>query len=567
MSCFAKIAGASLLAVGRFSLIFYLKLSMKIVLDGNELNALPGETVLEVAARQGIQIPTLCYRNEDDCRGGSTSCLVCLVKIKNGSSERFVPACATKIEDGMIVESETDEVAKLRRTSLELLLSDHSGDCYAPCQLACPAGLDIPKMLREIKQGNPASAIRTVKETIPLPAVLGRICPRPCEKICRRRSVDSPVGICDMKRYVADLDLGSSDGPYFPTIADTTGKRVVVVGAGPSGLSAAYYLARFGHHVSIYAQGKKPGGRLRLLDEKDLPESVLDAEIHTILSLPVEYHPGERLDWTDPKSLSEIRDSFDAVLLCTGPCDLSFLKKSGFDIENDRLRVDTKSFTTSISGVFATGTIFRARSTMIVRSVADGHEAAKSIDRFLREGFASPNKSIFSVRLGKLNAEELIAFTDAHRNKDETIEQKREDSSPAKQAAVEAGRCLHCDCRGRDACLLLEHSERYHADQQHFSDKKRPPLVVKRSGPVVFEPGKCIKCGLCISVAKKNSDQLGLTFIGRGFDVRVASPFNEPLEKALKKTAFEAVRVCPTAALSLDDDMEYMDILDKNRNG
>lgn len=527
---------------------------MKIVLDGNELSALAGETILEVAVRQGVNIPTLCHRNDIGCQGDSTSCLVCLVKIKSGPSKRFVPACATKIEDGMIVESETDEVAKLRRTSLELLLSDHSGDCYAPCQLACPAGLDIPKMLREIKRGDLASAIKTIKETIPLPAILGRICPKPCEKICRRRSVDSSVEICDLKRYAADLDLESQSGPYSPPIAEATGKRIVVLGAGPSGLSATYYLARLGHQVSLYAQGKKPGGRLRRFDEKDLPESVLDEEIRTILSLPIEYHPGERLDWTDPKSLLEIRDSFDAVLLCTGPCDLSLLEKSGFDIENSRLRVDTKSFTTSISGVFATGTIFRAHSTMIVRSVADGHEAAKSIDRFLREGFASANETLFSIRLGKLSAEELIAFTDAHLIENNESDREPENQTRAKKIAVESGRCLHCDCRGRDDCLLLEHSKRYHADQQHFSDKKRPAFIVKRSGHIVFEPGKCIKCGLCISVAKSHSEEIGLTFIGRGFDVRVATPFDEPLEKALEKSAAEAIRVCPTAALSFDDD-------------
>lgn len=535
---------------------------MKINLDGNELSILPGETILEVATRQGIDIPTLCYRYENDCRHASTSCLVCLVKLRTNAGDRFVPACATRAEDGMIVESETDEVARMRKTSLELLLSDHSGDCFAPCQFGCPAGLDIPKMLREISSGNLSAAIRTIKENIPLPAILGRVCPKPCEKVCRRREVDSAVEICDLKRFVADADLAEAES-FRPEIAPQTGKRVVVIGAGPSGLSAAYYLAKAGHRVSLYAQGKKPGGRLRLIDPVQLPDQVIESEIRTILSLPIEYYPGERLDWNNPRSLAEIREASDAVLLCTGPCDLMILKQSGFEIENDRLRVDPKTFTTSISGVFATGTIFRARTTMIVRSVADGRQAARSIDRFLHDGLPSYDDPPFSVRLGKLNSEELIAFVDARSNGRTNVKDSQDNGkegfslssasrSERYHAADEASRCLNCDCRGRDDCLLLKHSKRYHADPRRFSDGTRPTFTVRRNGPVVFEAGKCIKCGLCISVSKTANEPIGLTFIGRGFDVHVAAPFDETLDRAIADSNEQAVRVCPTAALSLD---------------
>ncbi len=513
---------------------------MKLFIDHNPMTAMSGETILDVASRHGMTIPTLCHLKDGVCTP-STSCLVCLVKL-NG---KFVPACATKAEDGMRIESETDEVKKLRRSSLELLLSDHRGDCHAPCQFGCPARLDIPKMLREIRDGDDAAAIRTIKEVIPLPAVLGRVCPKPCEKICRRNSLaggEAPgsVKICAMKRYAADVDLARPE-PYVPTAAKATGKRVIVMGAGPSGLSAAYYLARLGHSVALYGLGRQAGGRLRKYDPEVLPESVLDAELRTIFALPIDFYPNEPLEWTNPEVFDEIRRSCDAILLCTGPCDATTLRNSGFEMEHDRLRVDTKSFATSIEGVFAAGTIFRAKTTMVVRSVADGREAASSVDRFLCTGHVSPNELLYSVRLGKLTNEEVSAWAATNET----------ESGYTEAARQEAARCLHCDCRGRKKCLLLRHAVEYRADLRRFDDAKQRKFQIDRSGDILFEPGKCIKCGLCVSVAKKYGEEIGLAFSGRGFDVTIVVPFDEPLERALEKSAAEAVQVCPTAALSL----------------
>lgn len=533
---------------------------MKIVLDGNELTARPGQTILDVARQQGIAVPTLCCRHEEPCSERSTSCLVCLVEVDG----RFVPACATKVENGMVVRSETDDVRKMRRTSLELLLSDHVGDCYAPCQSACPVGLDIPRMLRAIQTGDERSAIAVIKESIPLPAVLGRICTKPCEKVCRRRQLDGSIAICDLKRHVADRDLAQKR-PYHAPLPEPTGKRVLVVGAGPSGLSAAYFLAGPGHHVSLYALGRKPGGRLRGMD--GLPESILDAEIRTILypvgpeqtpqarfdsgvNLPITFYPEENLDWTAPDTLRELCDAFDAVLLCTGPCDLERLRASGLETEQGRLKVDIGTFSTSYPGVFAAGTVFRAKTTAVVRSVADGRAAARSIDRFLRTGKPQRIEAPFSVKSGKLSDEELHALASAVSAQVGVREQVSIPISDPNEAAEEAARCLHCDCRGRDRCLLLKHAIDYQARPKRFSAEGRMPLTIRRSGNILYEPGKCIKCGLCIDTAKKHGEIYGLTFLGRGFEVRVDVPFDEPLEKALEKSAEAAVRVCPTAALS-----------------
>ena len=163
----------------------------KLIIDQREVEVPEGATVLDAARKLGIDIPALCFH--EGCNP-STSCLACLVRI--GGEERLVPSCATAAAEGMQVESETEAVRQARRTALELLLSDHLGDCMAPCQLGCPAQMDIPTMLRQIAAGQLREAIATVKRDIALPAVLGRICPAPCEKVCRRGDLDAAVSIC-----------------------------------------------------------------------------------------------------------------------------------------------------------------------------------------------------------------------------------------------------------------------------------------------------------------------------------------------------------------------------------
>ncbi|MGL4594633.1 MAG: 2Fe-2S iron-sulfur cluster-binding protein [Thermoguttaceae bacterium] len=540
---------------------------VSIFIDGKEYQAAQSETILDVAARNGIGIPSLCAfsacslsksdtsDSPQQSRTPRTSCLVCLVKV----SGRFVPACATSVEPGMNVESETSEVHTLRKSAMELLLSNHFGDCFAPCQLACPAGLAIPKMLREINAEKWDAAIRTIKETIPFPAVLGRVCPKPCEKICRRSGIDHPISICELKRRAADLDLASPN-PFMPTVAPKTGKKVLLIGAGPSGLAAAYYLAKKGHHVSLYTQRKELGGRLRHWNESELPQSVLESEIAQILKMPIEVHREERIEWTEPHQLEQIRSQFDAILLCVGPCTPEILHRSGFTMVQNRLQVDSKTFLTSFPNVFATGTIFRAKSTMIVRSIADGREAAESIHNFLSCGvpfvqhYSSPIRHR-GIRLGKLSESELqemIKLTASTNNNTST--NKKESSSEchagSHESVCESARCLHCDCRGREKCRLFKYAALYQAELNRFGDMERAPVKLISDGDVVFEPGKCIRCGLCIETTAQHAEPIGLTFKGRGFNVCVAVPFDEPLESGLTSSRHEAVRRCPTAALS-----------------
>ncbi len=255
---------------------------VKIEIDGRRMTADGSQTILQVARQHGIQtIPTLC---DDAQLEPFASCFVCVVKVKGARS--LMPACSTKVLNGMVVETNSGEVRQSRKAALELLLSDHYADCVGPCQISCPAGIDIQGYIALAAIGKYKDAIALIKENNPLPSVCGRVCTRPCEvKGCRRTMLDEAVGIDYIKRYISDLDLNSAD-VWRPEVAPPNGKKVAVVGAGPAGLSAAYYLAIKGYAVDVLEGQPEPGGMLRYgIPEYRLPKDVLDLEIAQILGL------------------------------------------------------------------------------------------------------------------------------------------------------------------------------------------------------------------------------------------------------------------------------------------
>lgn len=511
-------------------------------IDGRSVEVPPGATVLAAARQLGIDIPTLCHLEGYE---PSTSCLVCMVKVRG--QEKLAPACATAATDGMEIDSETPEVHAVRRTALELLLSDHVGDCLAPCHFACPAHMDVPTMLREITAESVREALATVKETIALPATLGRVCPKPCEKGCRRSGADGAVAVCGLKRFVADADLASGS-PYLPECRPPTGRRVAIVGAGPTGLSAAYYLRRFGHAVTLLESRAQPGGRLRDASPDELPRATLDAEIATILALGIEFR-GETT--VEAAAFDELRRSYDAVLVCCGSKDRP--AAWGLKCGPHGVTVERDSFVASLPGVFAAGNAIRHRG-LVVRSVADGHEAALAIDQFLSGQKVVGRPKPFSVRMGKLDETEMALMV-ATAGQCERREPAA-DVSP-EQAAEQAARCLHCDCRSLENCKLRHYAAVYGADAHRFHAPRKPAERIEHRH-VIFEPGKCIACGLCIQIAARAGEPLGLTFVGRGFDVRIGVPFNRSLDEALTKAARACVEACPTAALALQTQLPIL---------
>ena len=530
-----------------------------ISIDNRKVEIENGATILDAADKLGIEIPTMCFLKGYE---PSTSCMICVVKVEG--LDNFVPACATIAQEGMVVQSSSDQINSARKAALELLLSDHLGDCLGPCDVTCPAHMNIPVMIRQIASGKLREAIATVKKDIALPAVLGRICPKPCEKACRRADYDQAVSICLLKRYVADVDLQSAK-PYLPPCKPQQAKRVAVIGAGPAGLAAAFYLAQEGVSCTVFDDHEKPGGMLRYaVPEKELPREVLDAEIALIEKLGVKFQGRTRIG--DRLSLEDLRKDFDAVFVAIGRLDNVETDSIGLRTKADAIVIDSQTYQTNLPGLFAGGDAVRKRK-LTVRAVADGKEAAESISQYLTgKPVIGPTRP-FNTRIGKLSADQVKKFIVGHSDSPRTNPSREDGSLTDSQAVEESARCLHCDCRKPQSCKLRQYAQIYGArparykalsgqgDSQSRSSGARAFVQLSEHPEIIFEPGKCIDCGLCVQIVAQADEKLGLTFVGRGFSARVAVPFDHSLAQAIQdtNTARMCVNSCPTGALVFQD--------------
>lgn len=217
-------------------------------------------------------------------------------------------ACVRACPKGIIsIISETTKILHWNRYS----------ECLAPCRQKCPAQINIPKYIEHIKHGEYAAALLTIKESNPLPLSTGRVCPEPCNLACRRKIEDEPVAINYLKRFAADWEMNSGRRLHIPVAPDTH-KKVAIVGGGPAGLSAAYYLRRLGHAVTIYDKMPALGGMLRYgIPEYRLPNAVLDWEIEGILDLGIEAIADVELGKDFTCDFLR-RQGFDAIFLAVG---------------------------------------------------------------------------------------------------------------------------------------------------------------------------------------------------------------------------------------------------------
>jgi ferredoxin len=418
--------------------------------------------------------------------------------------------------------------------------------------------MNIPLMIRQIKAEEFDAALRTVKQNIALPAVLGRICPAPCERGCNRKYHDGTISICLLKRFVADVDLESGT-PFIPIIKDKSGKKVAIFGAGPAGLAAAYYLLQNGHDCDVFDDHKEPGGLLRygIPDEK-YEKSVLDSEIDVIRKMGVNFRMEKRLG-RDIK-LRESRDEFDAVILAFGYTENDSRYDGELKVSHQGIVVNRKTFETSIPRVFAGGNAL-AEGRMAIRSLAHGKFMAESINQMFRKIPMTGYERRFNSVMGRLMEGE-----------GETFVQQAEDIPPvlpvgdiakgftSEEAVNESTRCFRCGCRKQVSCKLRRYADKYKGNQIRFKTRIREKLQLNLQHEMVFyESGKCIKCGLCVQIAEKSTEEYGLTFVGRGFDVKVAVPLNQSMTKGLTKVAQKCVQACPTAALAIQNEFEEID--------
>lgn len=656
--------------------------TISMTLNGVKVQAMEGETILSVANRKGVFVPTLCAL---EGKPRLESCGVCAVKVEGNSN--LVPACASRVSDQMVVWTDTPEVVKARKDALELLLSDHVGDCSAPCELTCPAGIDIPGFLRLIARSRFADALAVIERNVAFPGVLGRICPRYCEKACRRAIYDESLAICALKRFPADWCR--VNGARINETVAPSGKRVGIIGGGFAGLSLAWFLMRDGHQCHVYERTALLGGAMRrFIPEFRLPAEVVDWESDVLAQKGLVIHTGAEI--SDADQLQELRSRYDAVCLATGAmretrgvfpgsefcqdsltflseckseqarveqgsavvlgsgaasldvcrclvrqgyssvtflqdntagagafyrdqvqdtqdegvlleigCSVREVKPNGDGrllceieqagerkaypatsvvfaghLENDPgwlgnlglhttnfgVEVDAGTLQTNLEGVFATGSVVRP-NRHAVHCSDEARRVAVSVSRYLSNASAVTRKTL-NVRMTKMQEDDKRTFFDdrkyqkrAGTGKMESSESRtswgeRDAGLSEKDAVPEAQRCLDCDCAAKERCLLRIHATDYGASSGVYQGQK-PPFARDSSHPdVVYESGKCIKCGRCIAVAEEHQAPVGLSYIGRGFDLRVAPPFERSLLDALGDLALKCVEVCPTGALS-----------------
>jgi ferredoxin len=515
---------------------------IKLVVNGVEIAAAKGATLLEVLKGEGIVVPTMCFLDNSE---HFPTCMVCVVKDRR--MDRLIPACSVHVATGMDIVSHDEEIAEARRTSVELLLSDHVGECDAPCQTNCPAFMDIPLMNRLLAAGRFGEALRVVKKDIALPAVLGRICPAPCERACRRRNIDEPVSICTLKRYAADHDLGQSPS-FLPSTAPPNGKRIGIIGSGPAGLSAAYFLLQKGYGCVLFDKNPLPGGALRYAIPDDrLPKEVLDREVDIIRQLGAEFELNQEIPGD---ALENLRTEFDAVIVASGEDHYSF---DGLEIKNKSVVTEKGTHRTGAAGVFAIGSAIKP-GRVAIRAVAHGKEVAIAIDQYLKGQAVTGEIPLFNSRIGRMLEEEYGAFmseADAGPRNAST----GHDGFSLEQVRKEAARCMHCDCRKKFNCRLRDCAHACDAHQKRFFPDRRPPVrKIFQYDPLVYEPEKCIKCGICVRITAQYKEELGLTYIGKGFDVEIRSPFTGPQRNIFETTALLCAEKCPTGALAVKED-------------
>ena len=518
---------------------------IKFKLNGKIIETEKGESLFEVAVSNGIDIPNMCY-----LKGYSNhpSCMICVVKDKK--TGRLLPSCAISAEEGMDILTDDEEINEARKDALELLLSDHVGECEARCRVACPAFMDIPLMNRLIVEDKAIEALKVVKEEIALPIVLGYVCSAPCENACRRHSVDgTAVSICQLKKFVALEDANSGD-VYMPEKAEPINKSVAIIGAGPTGLAAAFHLTKAGFNCIVLDKNKNGGGSLiKENNGKYLPPEIMEQELQLLEEFGVNFKFNTHVD---QGHFNKLKEEMDFVLLTSGKFDPS--KDEDFGLPMNKrgtgFLTSDSPYSTKEENVFVCGSAIKPIS-MAIRALAEGKAAAYYIETLVKYGKGAKQHRLFNSMFSKLKSNEIEEYLKESNHDAQIIPEDDLNGFDPEQARVEAERCLRCDCRKPVSCKLRIYADEYGAiqDKSLGGDRK---LITKafHHDEIVYEPEKCIRCSLCVDITEKDEELIGLTHVGRGFDVRIGIPFDESLQNSLSKTALKCAFYCPTGAIS-----------------
>ena len=345
---------------------------IKVTVNGREMEVYDNLTILQSLIQEDIHIPHLCYDIRLERSNGN--CGLCVVEL-GPNGERDVKACQTPIQEGMCITTNSPKLQSYRKIRLEQLLSDHNADCVAPCVQTCPANIDIQAYLSAVKNGNFETELRIIKDRNPFPVACGRVCPHPCEAQCRRGLVDEPIAINYVKRFAADWDM-ARETPWLPKKQPATGKRIAVVGAGPSGLSTAYYSAINGHDVTVFERQPAAGGMMRYgIPEYRLPKATMDQEIDTIKALGVKIMTGKAIG--THIHLEDLQKDFDAVYLAIGSWRATPMQIEGENLPGVKLGIQFLEQVTK-------GEEFQIGETVIV--IGGGNTAIDCARTAMRKG-------------------------------------------------------------------------------------------------------------------------------------------------------------------------------------
>lgn len=517
-------------------------MKVNITINGQKISVEKNSLILNAASLLKIEIPTLCNMNDTE---PFTSCMVCMVK--ENSSDRLIPACSTRVEEGMDISTDSAEVCEIRKAALALILSEHLGDCEAQCRMICPAFLDIPKMIREIQNNQIDSALQTVMEAIPIPKTISLICPAPCEKGCRRKQHDAPLAIRYLEKYAAF----NAKRNTFAKLADS-GRKIAIIGSGPTGLSTAWFLLKNGHNCIVFEQEEGIGGGLRKIPEQILPSDILDEEIALIKDAGCEFRTNSKIEKLSLSDLKKLKTNFDAIVLATG-------SENGTIPDNFEVP----------KWLFIGGAIL-IPIKQAVRSVADGKSIAEDIELLFQSNIQSKESSKLCGKSNKTKQTEIALKNPIDSRfgplKEGDIEEFLKSASPYQrfdtknnheiseksQAKKEAARCLHCDCTKSSTCKLRDLATEYDAHQKQYSRniKRTRKFTRNIDKHIIYESGKCIKCGICVRICANFAEKQGMIFTGRSYNTEVALPFDIPITKGMGKAKEECIKQCPTGALS-----------------
>ena len=323
----------------------------------------------------------------------------------SGSDCRFCGSCVEVCPTGAL----SDRDHKWRTWS-------EREEALVPCKHACPAGVDIPRYLRYIAEGRYPEAVAVIREKAPFPGVLGRVCTHPCEDICRREKLNEPISIRNLKRFAADHDTGL--WKQHLKMLPSTGRKVAIIGSGPGGLTAGYFLRKFGHDVTVYEANPKLGGTMRTgIPRFRLPEKILDNEIEEIRRFGVETKTNARIE-----SLDDLfKQGCDAILVAIGAHRNS---RMGIDGEDSAGVIDSISFLRDVSlgkkmslgrkvavvgggnaAIDAARTALRLRSEVTIlyrRTRTEMPASAEEVDAAIEEG-AMTQFLVAPKRIGRNN--------------------------------------------------------------------------------------------------------------------------------------------------------------------